>query len=360
MFNPQDQAEKELYNSLGIIYKPTPTSKSAMESLPPEVSKRNCKQEFLEVCKKLDIPANEINWDEYKLDSGISISKFPPDSAIIFTYRAGGSDIRCFGFESRPDQVRGIKPGSWGNIRAITRKDDKMVAPDRIPLKQYLEGAIDIWIIPLDETNRVGSLKNIQKSREEARAPQYDRYTPEEFDKKFGYYFSRDLKLDASGYVIDLSEQAKKLEAFKANKFLGRNKEMLKKIYQERVEEFSEMVKTVFDKLKNTWEAGGEASIPYLEYKNQAFFENMVEAKNQLVSIGKTVEYLLTAKEGDNPPDGVDSYIGRFIDIEADINTRISRGITALRDCYEDDSNLYRLRDFYKSYKRLMDHWSKG
>lgn len=284
------------------------------------------------------ISINDLgDFDQYKLDEGIELDR-PPRGALTIAY------IPEEGFlfmDKRSPELLGNS--NWGEHYMVRQRDGKYVDVSRIPDKQLLHFAKDVWVIPEEAISK--DTRETRKDRIEARKGTVERYRTDEEKDRARRWLRRDQAIDKSGYLVDNRELLRKLDEFKKknklDKFGGDPVGMAISSLSKITEKFNKAVSKIFREVENRL----ASDQPFSPDLSRAL-ELIPDAKEQLVRAGRDLDGYQTTlanaiKVGDKE---AIEYFGKFLPNLALDLEKASKGETS----GNYSSSFWTLGDFFK------------
>lgn len=191
------------------------------------------------------VDINQINFDDYKLDPGIHLDKIPKGTIAMLKY---GDHFYVI---DKRTTGRGPGVDHWFNNRVMRSRDGKYVDANRIPDKQFLEGAEIIWIIPEEiftrDTMKIRNERyNLSKNNKYPR--RYKNW--EEYAGRYSQP-NENRYIDKSGFLIDRRAIKEKYDKMAKEIEFKKMEDNLDKKSQEVIDrvsaEFNKKVEEVFD-----------------------------------------------------------------------------------------------------------------
>lgn len=189
------------------------------------------------------VDINQIDFDEYKLDKGVFLTKIPKNTIAFLKY---GGDYYVI---DKRSSTSGSNHDHWFNRRVTRARDGKYVDAYRIPDSQFLNGADEIWIIPEEILTR--DIYKVRQERNNLKRTNYPKRYKNFKEVSTWKDESPEFYLDKSGFLIDRIELKKKYKKLAEDLKLKRMEDNLIPTYEEAldktIKQYNEKSEKVFE-----------------------------------------------------------------------------------------------------------------
>ena len=229
------------------------------------------------------VDINQIDFDEYKLDKGVSLSKIPKNTIAFLDYQDD------FYVIDKRSSTSGSNNDHWFNRRVVRNRDGKYVDAYRIPDSQFLNGASDIWIIPEEILTR--DVYKVRQERANLKRTNYPKRYKDFKEVSSWKDESPELYLDKSGFLIDRGDIKRKYKKLAEDLRLKRLEDNLIPSYEEAIDK---AIKQYNEKSEKVF----EVALRYFKLKHslnefERFTSSIDYAKDSLDQIMKDYEWEL-------------------------------------------------------------------